>query len=122
MYSQLPSRYITYYRMFSSHYKIRRLREAFAKIFSDAGNIKFLVQRFNIISYFLPCESSPYKHYFMIIVEKANHGQVTMVSFMIFQAILYNINLIKYCTRVVLDTKFFGPKTHSFRVVACVLK
>lgn len=32
----------------------------------------------------------------MIIVEKANHGQVTMVSFMIFLVMLYNIDLIKY--------------------------
>jgi len=77
----------------------------------------------NKILFYIFCPANHHrKHYFMIIVEKANYGQVTMVPFMIFLAILYNINLIKYRTRVILDTKFSGPayKEHSFGLrVAC---
>lgn len=75
----------------------------------------------NIILFPISCPANRRrKHYFMIIVETTN--PVAMVPFMIFLEILY-INLIKYRTRVILDTKFPATayETHSYPVAACVL-
>lgn len=78
------------------------------------------MQQYIIILFPISCSvNRRRKHFYIIIVEKANH--VTMGLIIIFLVILY-INLIKYRTSIILDTKFPAPvyETHSYMDVACL--